>query len=283
MKTLKLYMTIAAVALATVAAGAAKNKVTNFEVNHVYKTAKAVYQCDEDSVYTGSAVSFQWPTKFGDNNIKALQDSLVAQVFGVKGRDIDKAITDYVTRPWRYGDNRLTEIDPSSLPDDAMLLEKNVSVYEMGFNENVIVFKADYYTYGGGAHPNYYSHFLNYDVKNNKVLYYNDVFEPDTDSDLLSLIKQGLLDQYYAVDMAELEENSGIFTDEIVVSRDIYIAGEDVVFYVKGVAVVKKGTETGDDNYCIAFARPSSRIKCQNAISLLEGSEFVGHSSCKGI
>ncbi|MBR5101800.1 MAG: DUF3298 domain-containing protein [Muribaculaceae bacterium] len=231
MKTMRRHLTLAALVLGVACALAAPKRIKNFDVSGTYKSAAAVYQCDDDTVFTASRVLFQWPTKFGDNNIKALQDSLISQVFGVRGENIDKAMTEYVTRPWRYGDSQLTEIDPESLPADAVLLEKNVSVYEMGFNENVIVFKADYFTYGGGAHPNYYSHFLNYDVKNNKILYFNDIFENETEADLLRLIKQWLLAKYYAVDMDELESDSGIFSDEIVVSRDIYISGEDVVFH----------------------------------------------------
>lgn len=104
----------------------------------------------------------------------------------------------------------------------------------------------------------------------------------DLNSQGLEQITEGFTDVGFEVDIRWIDDGENGFSIYVAEDTNIPI-DEDVVFYVKGVAVVKKGTETGDDNYCIAFARPSTRIKCQNAISLLEGSEFVGHSSCKGI
>lgn len=101
-------------------------------------------------------------------------------------------------------------------------------------------------------------------------------------SDGLVQITEGFTQTEFPVDIRWIDEGENGFSVYVAEDTNIPI-DDDVTFYVRGVALVKKGTETGDDNYCIAFARLSTKFKCQNAISLLEGSEFVGHSSCKGI
>lgn len=53
------------------------------------------------------------------------------------------------------------------------------------------------------------------------------------------------------------------------------------VLYVKGVALAKtQGTSSGN-NYIVAYARASTPVKCQNYITLMKGSSFVGHNSCE--
>lgn len=104
----------------------------------------------------------------------------------------------------------------------------------------------------------------------------------DLNSTGLEQITEGFTDTGFSVDIQWIDDGENGFSIYVAEDTEIPI-NEGVSFFVKGVAVVKQGTETGDNNYCIAFARPSTRLKCQNAISLMEGSEFVGHSSCKEI
>ena len=75
------------------------------------------------------------------------------------------------------------------------------------------------------------------------------------------------------------ENGFNLFLDE---TEDVQIPINDgVTFNVRGVALAKtSGTETGT-NYIVAYARASTPVKCQNAITLMKGSSFVGHSSCK--
>lgn len=58
---------------------------------------------------------------------------------------------------------------------------------------------------------------------------------------------------------------------------------EGVSFYVKGAALAKETGSMGDKDFIIAYARLSTPIRCQNAITLQAYSEFVGHSSCNGV
>ena len=63
---------------------------------------------------------------------------------------------------------------------------------------------------------------------------------------------------------------------------DVNIAIDDgTELMVKGVALAKtQGTDSGS-NYIVAYARASSPVKCQNYITLMKGSSFVGHNSCE--
>lgn len=76
------------------------------------------------------------------------------------------------------------------------------------------------------------------------------------------------------------ENGFNLFLDE---EEDVdYVIADDTTLYVKGVALAKtQGTQTGND-YIVAFARVNTRVQCQNAITLMKGSSFVGHSSCTG-
>lgn len=77
------------------------------------------------------------------------------------------------------------------------------------------------------------------------------------------------------------ENGFNLFLDE---TNDVQIPINDgTALMVKGIALAKtQGTESGN-NYIVAFSRPSTAIKCQNYITLMKGTSFVGHSSCKGV
>ena len=74
------------------------------------------------------------------------------------------------------------------------------------------------------------------------------------------------------------ENGFNLFLDE---TSDVQIpitSGTELM--VKGVALAKtQGTNSGN-NYIVAYARASTPVKCQNYITLMKGSSFVGHNSC---
>ena len=77
------------------------------------------------------------------------------------------------------------------------------------------------------------------------------------------------------------ENGFNLFLDE---DEDVNIAiDEETVLWVKGVALAKtSGTQSGTD-YIVAYAEASTRAKCQNYITLMKGTSFVGHQSCKEV
>lgn len=248
---MKKMMLIAAAAAVLTMGGTAcrqldnKVKIDDFEIGEVYKTAKMSYKLVGDttygkgvSVYNTTSVTMQWPTRFGNNDVKALQDSLMLIVLDTTGIDINAAINHYISKPWWEGGGKPELVaDVPAVSDSVRILERNVKMSSVGFCDTYIVFRIDYYEDFGGAHPNYYSHFLNYDIKNNKLLYYKDVFKPGTDAALLEVVKQGLCKKYMAGSLEELGEKSGIFIDQINVSREIYLTGDNVVFHYNPYAI----------------------------------------------
>lgn len=248
---MKKMMLIAAAAAVLTMGGTAchqsdnKVKIDDFEIGEVYKTAKMSYKLVGDttygkgvSVYNTTSVTMQWPTRFGNNDVKALQDSLMLIVLDTTGIDINSAINHYISKPWWEGGGKPELVaDVPAVSDSVRILERNVKMSSVGFCDTYMVFRIDYYEDFGGAHPNYYSHFLNYDIKNNKLLYYKDVFKPGTDAALLEVVKQGLCKKYMAGSLEELGEKSGIFIDQINVSREIYLTGDNVVFHYNPYAI----------------------------------------------
>jgi hypothetical protein len=212
--------------------------VKNYEINEVYKTAvKSFRLVDYDAgdsstdYYSTSAVSLQWPTKFGGNNIKALQDSLLFEVFGTHGKSVEEAIASYVNNPIGAESSKPVVVDSVPSNDNVRVLGQSVDVSSVGFCEKYIVFRSFFIEDGGGAHPVSHSHFLNYDIESNKVLYYNDIFLPGNEKKLLDIIKQALCDKYYASDLREVQDKGSIFIDQLMVSREVYLTDRDIVFY----------------------------------------------------
>ena len=85
--------------------------------------------------------------------------------------------------------------------------------------------------YEGGAHPLYFTTFVNYDIKNGRVACLDDLFKPGTDAEVVYAIKANLYGRYRAANDAELAEYSGINVEELHVSPTFYIVDGYVVFH----------------------------------------------------
>lgn len=236
---------VPAMALIAVACGNSQSKtqqkeenVDNFSISETFKTGYAIYKCVGDTtfganveVYTERTVSIQWPDRFGDHDISNLQDSLIFDIFGATATPIDTAINAYLSHPMGYGDYELQEVDSVATPDEnCRILSQEVEAKIVGFNERYIVYRIYEYVYMGGAHPVYGSKFLNYDIKHNNVLEFNEIFTAGSDDKLLDAVKSALLQQYYASSLKELEEKSGIFAESIHLTQNIYLTEKSIVF-----------------------------------------------------
>jgi len=230
----QLIMTLAALALV---GNAAAFTTDEFMTAETYKSARAQYHVVGDTtwgsdvdVYTLAAVTLQWPTRFGDNDVTALQDSLLTQFFFHHDVDVDAAIASVMTHPLHYGEGTLEEVDEIPEGDSALVLEATLDVSTVGFCDRFIVYRADYYINEGGVHPNYFSQYLNYDIRDNQVLDYNDIFVANCDSALLNIVTNALCDRYYVDNVDELVEKADIYVDELFVSRDVYLTGHQIIF-----------------------------------------------------
>ena len=218
---------------------AASTEISNFEINEMYKSASATYKCLDDTtfgkdipVYTEATAHIQWPVKISTLNIKNLQDSLIHRSFEIGMSTIDSTLIAYINHPIGFGDTRLERVKEIPAQDStARVYMKHTEVKTVGFCERFIVFKIEYSDYAGGAHPSYTAQFLNYNLMNNEALSYKKIFKPDCEKDLLKLIEEALCSQYYVQTLDKLKEVSGIFTDNIFVSHNIYLTGTEIVFH----------------------------------------------------
>ena len=219
--------------------GANGGDISNYTVYEEYKTASASYLCEGDTtfgksttVYTTASISVQWPRRFGDANVKALQDTIIAHTFIAPKASIDSCIIDFVSKPIGYGESVLKRVaDVPEQSENVRVLSKNTPVKTVGFCEKYVVFKIEQDQFTGGAHPNYFANYVNYDLKNKRVLTYANIFKQGCDDALLPILKNALLHNYYAETLDEVAEKSGIFIDELFVSHKLYLTGDDIVFF----------------------------------------------------
>lgn len=100
----------------------------------------------------------------------------------------------------------------------------------------------------------------------------------------LSLILTEFTNVNFNLGIRWIDDGENGFTLYLDSEENIELIIQDgVSFYVKGVALVKNTGSMSGNDYVVAYARLSTPIKCQNAITLQAGSEFVGHSSCSGV
>ena len=256
MKALQSAIAIAAIALATTGCGQASSvssgsdstavasmdaTISNFEVNQTIKKVGRPYLCDGDTVfgaehkvYTESTATIQWLTRFGDNDLTTLQDSLVSVAFKARGHNIDSVLTSYATHPKYMGTGTLKPVDRIENPDDydhVCVMYANVNARIVELSENIIVYKVEFDEYSGGAHPSYAAQFINYDPRNNRTLAFDQIFRPESADSLLSFVKEKLCRQYYVESIDKLAEVSGIFVDQIFVSHNVFFSPQGLTFY----------------------------------------------------
>ena len=123
MKTIKALLTIVVIATMVAACnkpgkgaiadsdGANGGDISNYEIYEEFKTASANYLCEGDTtfgkdvkVYTTASISVQWPRRFGDADVKALQDTIIAHTFATPKASIDSCIIDFISKPVGYGE-----------------------------------------------------------------------------------------------------------------------------------------------------------------------------------
>lgn len=213
--------------------------ITNFEVQQVFKQLSKSYIClGSDSVYDGSNIygeittSVQWPVKIGNNNINVLQDSLLAKAFDKPKSTIDSTMYNYALNPECLSEFKIKEVKTIPYTDAKTRVWSNsVNVLAQSMNENFAVYRIEYSSFLGGAHPNSNETYINYDIKNNKILSYNDIFKKDSDGEIEKLIEAELCSMYNATNVKSLVSDTGIDISSILTSKSIYLSQDNIVFF----------------------------------------------------
>lgn len=213
--------------------------INNFEIYEEFKTASAAYLCKDDTtfgadtkVYTTASITVQWPRRFGDSDVKSLQDTILAHTFVTPKASVDSCIVDFISRPIGFGEYALEKVDFEPVFDETTrVLSTNTSVKSVGFCEKYVVFKVEHDEYRGGNHPSYFASFINYDLKNKRVVNFNSLFKDNSDDQLLEILKQALISNYFCTNLEEVAEKSGIFISDLFVSHEVYLTGDEIVFF----------------------------------------------------
>lgn len=248
-KTAKIFMASCSVGLAalTMAScshsggkqGAASTEVSSFEIREELKTASRSYllqYASGDSAYLTLSATMQWPLKFGDANLLQLQDTLIASVYNKSPYSIDEAMTAFVGDYNAIFDEAMpglkaTPVDsvPQST-ESVFSLDMSVTARVTELTEQSVTYQVVDYSFTGGAHPNTVVSPFTYDFATGKVLTFDSIFKAGADSTLMPLIEEALASQYGAAGPKDLAK-VGIFTDQLYVSKQVFVADGQIVFH----------------------------------------------------
>lgn len=238
LKALTFAGTALAVALLASCSGEQKqssssSQISNFEIDETIKTATQSYQAaaqadtlDPWSSRITLSTSIQWPMKFGDANIKALQDTIVSRAFSIKGKSVDDAILAFLDNTDQF-ETGLKYEKVDSLSDPGMYLEVTARIIDM--NTRTVTYQVQTSSFTGGAHPNSAIQPFSYDLKNGRVLTAADLFVEGSEPKLLKAIKESLA--YEMNTSVDKLDDAGIFTSQLTYIGAPYINGDAIVFH----------------------------------------------------
>lgn len=125
-------------------------------------------------------VSALLPEKINNLDIKPLRDSLVS-LAGIDTIRAHRCTPSPVDSTWRITTRKA---------DTELYSSNRVSVESL--NNRVIVFRADYESYLGGAHGLYNTQYLNFSLTDGKILSLNDLFVPGYEPRLKAVLTQNI-------------------------------------------------------------------------------------------
>lgn len=145
---------------------------------------------------------------------------------------------------------------PAQIPDDSILyiismeyfsryIESNRDIYDGGASFNweiindcyismnhsgIVVYRTDSYAYTGGAHGMGVSRFMVYDIEMDKRIQMHDIFIPQYQDTLSTLLERKYRTMNHLEDDEPLTE-AGLFADNIPPSENFYLTENGIGFY----------------------------------------------------
>ncbi len=210
----------------------ADSEISEFEIHKKLLTADRSYRVETDygTVYLEMYTSLQWPEKFGGNDIKVLQDSLLNFAYSdTTSVSIRDAINKYLDdTSFVEGVKNITPVD--TLPSDSMTYFSSVTGSVLDLDEEMVTYQLVSSSYLGGAHPMTTVRPFTYDFANSQVLDNSNIFRHGTPTDsIVPVIKEALARQL-GVSVGGLR-NAGVFADQLTYPGIPYISGNTLYFH----------------------------------------------------
>lgn len=184
-----------------------------------------------DSVYAAVKYSIVWPEKIGQQDFRAMRDSLMTVTFGNDNAEtFTQATGDFVQRSLEdfFGDmnGNMPEYEKTSYAQAYDAAGNNVQTLNSEvtlLNTNLLVIRATNYTYYyHAAHGMTTVAFLNYSLADHLVLNPSNFFTAGTDTAILDLINAAAKEKYY--------EEGALFDRPITTFSNFQVTENDVVF-----------------------------------------------------
>ena len=209
-----------------------ESEISEFEIQKKLLTADRNYRVETDygTVYLEMYTSVQWPEKFGGNDIKVLQDSLLNFAYS---DTVSVSIRDAINRylddtSFVEGVKNIVPVD--TLPSDSMTYFSSVTGSVLDLDEEMVTYQLVSSSYLGGAHPMTTVHPFTYDFAQARVLDNSNIFRHGTPTDsIIPVIKEALARQL-GVSVSGLGR-AGVFADQLTYPGLPYISGNTLYFH----------------------------------------------------
>ncbi|MDE5665148.1 MAG: DUF3298 and DUF4163 domain-containing protein [Duncaniella sp.] len=210
----------------------ADSEISEFEIHKKLLTADRSYRVvtDYGTVYLEMYTSVQWPEKFGGNDIKVLQDSVLNFAYSdTTSVSIHDAIRKYLDdTSFLEGVKEIVPID--TLPSDSMTYFSSVTGSVLDLDEGMVTYQLVSSSYLGGAHPMTATHPFTYDFAESRVLDNSNIFRPGTPTDSIVPVIREALARQLGVPVSRLK-NEGVFADQLTYPGIPYISGNTLYFH----------------------------------------------------
>lgn len=210
----------------------ADSEISEFEIHKKLLTADRSYRVvtDYGTVYLEMYTSVQWPEKFGGNDIKVLQDSVLNFAYSdTTSVSIHDAIRKYLDdTSFLEGVKEIVPVD--TLPSDSMTYFSSVTGAVLDLDEGMVTYQLVSSSYLGGAHPMTATHPFTYDFAESRVLDNSNIFRPGTPTDSIVPVIREALARQLGVPVSRLK-NEGVFADQLTYPGIPYISGNTLYFH----------------------------------------------------
>lgn len=214
------------------APNALDENISEFEISQKLIKGERDYKLDTDfgTVYLELSSSVLWPEKLGMNDIKVLQDSLLAIAFNYpEATSVREALEHFLTDTESMPEaDAIARVD--SVPSDSLTYFNNLDVSVIELEESFITYSVESSVYMGGAHPISSIYPFTYDLTQGKILTFENIFKPDVKPEtILPFIKQSIAyDNNVRVNNLE---QAGLFSSDFTDIGLPYIKDDALYFH----------------------------------------------------